>query len=92
MNPDHPDEFTGRPLRIDEIRLVADLRVMHAKVDDLYNLARRLQERHDETDINTYADHTVLAEDIRKVDELYLWFVKLKEMAEKTNRKRVNSK
>ena len=92
MTPDHPDEFTGRPLRIDEIRLVADLRVMHAKVDDLYNLAKRLQERHDETDIVTYADKAVMAEDIHKVDELYLWFVKLKEMAERIERKRVNGR
>ena len=92
MTPDRPDELAGRPLRIEEVRLVADLRVMHAKVDDLYSLAKRLQELHNETDIITYADKTVLAEDIHKIDELYLWFVKLKEMAERIERKRVNGR
>ena len=26
-----------------------------------------------------YADYEVLADDIRKVDQIYLWFVKVKE-------------
>jgi hypothetical protein len=38
-----------------------------------------LKNRHKESDIVKYADQPVLTQDIRKVDEIYLWFVKLKE-------------
>jgi hypothetical protein len=52
---------------------------MHAKVDELYQLVCNLRKRHSESDIVRYADEKVLAENIRKVDELYLWFVNIKE-------------
>lgn len=39
---------TGRWLEIDEVRLVSDLRIMHAKVDELYLLVQNLKRRHDE--------------------------------------------
>jgi hypothetical protein len=68
-----------RWLTIEEIRLVVDLRVMHAKVDELCQLVTAMKRHHDEAGIVKYADHPVLTEDIQKVDELYLWFVKLKE-------------
>jgi hypothetical protein len=68
-----------RWLTIEETRIVSDLRIMHAKVDELYHLVRALKERHNEAAIVKYADQPVLTEDIRKVDEIYLWFVKLKE-------------
>lgn len=73
----------NRALDIEEIRLVADLRVMHAKVDELYQIVTNLKRRHDQSDINTYADQPVLSENIQRVDEIYLWFVSLKEEAEK---------
>jgi hypothetical protein len=38
-----------------------------------------LKKRHDEADVVKYADQPVLTEDIQKVDDIYLWFVKLKE-------------
>ncbi len=76
---------------MEEIRTVADLRIMHAKVDELYQLSQTLRQRHDESAIISYADKSVLAEDIRKVDELYLWFVKLKEASERPSRKASNS-
>ena len=63
----------------DEVRLIGDLRIMHAKVDELYQIVRMLAERHRTEDIREYSDHPVLAENIRKIDEIYLWFVKLKE-------------
>ncbi len=78
---------SGRALTVDEIRVVADLRIMHSKVDELYQVCKILQLRHDEGDVITYADKRVLPEDIRKVDELYLWFVKLKEEAERRLRR-----
>ena len=73
----------GRSLEIEEVRLVADLRVMHSKVDELCNLVRNLKRRHSEANIHKYADQTVLNEDIDRVDEIYNWFVSLKEEGRK---------
>lgn len=69
----------GRWLDVDEIRVVADLRIMHSKVDELYQIVTNLKRRHSESDIITYADQPVLNEDIARVDDIYLWFVRLKE-------------
>jgi len=69
----------GRWLDVDEIRLVSDLRIMHSKVDELYQIVTNLKRRHGETDIRKYADQPVLNEDITRVDEIYLWFVSLKD-------------
>jgi hypothetical protein len=52
---------------------------MHSKVNELYEIIRALQRRHNETDIHKYADAILLASDISRVDDIYLWFVKLKE-------------
>lgn len=68
-----------RWLTIEETRVVSDLRIMHAKVDELFHLVTALKKHHDESDVIKYADQPILTEDIRKVDEIYLWFVKLKE-------------
>lgn len=70
---------TGRWLDIDEVRLVSDLRIMHAKVDELYQVVQNLKRRHSEDAIYRYADHPLLQEDIDRVDQIYLWFVALKE-------------
>ena len=70
---------TERYLKIDEIRLVADLRIMHSKVDELHQIVENLKRRHSQADIHKYADEPVLNEDIANVDELYLWFLSLKE-------------
>jgi hypothetical protein len=69
----------NRWLNIDEIRLIADLRVMHSKVDELYQTVSNLKRRHDDDAIHKYADQRVLSEDIDRVDELYMWFLRLKE-------------
>jgi hypothetical protein len=69
----------NRWITIDETRIVSDLRIMHAKVDELYHIVTALKKRHDEADVVKYADQPVLTEDIQKVDDIYLWFVKLKE-------------
>ena len=69
----------GRSLEIEEVRLVADLRVMHSKVDELYHLVRNLKRRHSEANIHKYADEAVLTEDIERADEIYNWFISLKE-------------
>ena len=68
-----------RWLDVDEVRLVSDLRIMHAKVDELYHLVTNLKRRHGRSDIQKYADQPVLNEDIARVDEIYLWFVSLKD-------------
>jgi hypothetical protein len=69
----------GRWLEIEEVRLVSDLRIMHAKVDELYHVVANLKRRHSQAAIYKYADEEVLMENIARVDELYLWFLKLKE-------------
>jgi hypothetical protein len=73
---EHPSQ---RALDLEEIRLVSDLRIMHAKVDELYQIVSNLRKRQNESDIIVYADQKVLAHNIHKVDEIYLWFVKIKE-------------
>ena len=70
-----------RWLTIEEVRIVSDLRIMHAKVAELSQLVLALKERIDESDIVKYADQPLLTQDIHSVDEIYLWFVKLKEEA-----------
>ena len=84
----NPRSLKGRWLEVDEVRAVADLRIMHSKVDELFQICHSLMDRHDESAVVRYADLPVLAEDIRKVDELYLWFVKLRDMAELGEKKR----
>ena len=69
----------GRTLDIDEVRLVSDLRIMHSKVDELFQIVSNLKHRHNEADVRLYADEPVLEEDISRVDQIYLWFVSLKE-------------
>lgn len=69
----------GRALDIEEVRIVSDLRIMHSKVDELHQIVQNLKRRHSQADIHKYADQPVLSEDIARVDELYLWFLSLKE-------------
>ena len=59
--------------------MVSDLRIMHAKVDELFHFIESLKERHDEWAIVKYADQPVLTGDIQKVGAIYLWFVRVKE-------------
>ena len=73
------DQLQDRWLDVDEIRLIADLRIMHSKVDELYQVVTNLKRRHDDDAIHKYADQRVLSEDIDRVDELYMWFLRLKE-------------
>jgi len=82
-----PAAKSDQGLTVDDIRLVADLRIMHAKVDELYQVCKVLQARHSESAVIRLADAPVLAEDIRKADELYLWFIRLKDEAERVRRR-----
>jgi hypothetical protein len=80
MNPKRSSQAVAeRWLTIEEVRSVSDLRIMHAKVDELYHIVSALKERYDESAIVKYADQPVLTKDIQRVDEIYLWFVRLKE-------------
>jgi len=80
MNPKRSQQSVeDRWLTIEEVRIVSDLRIMHAKVDELFNVVESLKKRHDEEAIVKYADQPVLTEDIQKVDAIYLWFVRVKE-------------
>ena len=70
---------TDRSFEIREVRLISDLRIMHSKVDELYHVVSNLQHHHNEAAIHTYADPPLLAEDIQKVEKIYMWFIALKE-------------
>jgi hypothetical protein len=83
--PTRKQELSERALDIEEVRLVSDLRIMHAAVDELYHLVQSLKQRHDEKDIVQYSDRRLLAQNIQHVDEVYLWYVKLKEETERQN-------
>jgi hypothetical protein len=74
----------NRWLDIDEIRLVSDLRIMHSKVDELYQTVTNLKRRHSHAAIHKYADRAVLSEDITRADEIYVWFVNLKDQLQKS--------
>ena len=68
-----------RFLRIEEIRVIADLRIMHSKINELFQVVSILKRRHPEMAIREYADQRMLDDDIKRVDEIYLWFIGLKE-------------
>jgi hypothetical protein len=76
----NPSAAQPKSLTVEEVRIVADLRIMHGKVDELYHVVGSMQQRHAEVaEIVRYADARLLTDDIRKVDEIYQWFVTLKE-------------
>ncbi len=79
MNKKTEEPVTQRWLDIEEVRLVADLRIMHAKVNELFEIVDVLKVRYDEQIIRRYADQPTLDRDITRVDEIYLWFLRLKE-------------
>jgi len=79
MNPKDPRPPDQRWLEMEEVRLVSDLRIMHSKVNELCAIVRDLKKRYSKTQIDRYADQELLTQEIQQVDEIYLWFVKLKE-------------
>lgn len=66
-------------LNIEHVRLISDLRIMHAKVYELFEIVSVIKKRHDEASIRRFSDHAMLDQDIKRVDEIYLWFIGLKE-------------
>ena len=86
MNPGESENWMtesnkGRQFDIDEMRLIADLRIMHSKVHELFEVVSVLKRGHEESFIRQYADHAMLENDIQRVDEIYLWFISLKEVS-----------
>ncbi len=74
-------------LKIGEVRVVADLRIMHSKVNELFQVVSTLKRRHSESAIRKYSDREALEEDIKRVDEIYLWFVAVKEQGLRLTKK-----
>jgi len=74
-------------LNIDQVRLISDLRIMHAKVYELFEIVSVIKKRHDESSIRRFSDQSMLDQDIKRVDEIYLWFVRLKEEGLRLTRK-----
>lgn len=62
---------------MEEIRLISDLRVMHAKVMELSRSVASLRARYREDDVRKYADAELLAEDIEHAEEIYQFYVSL---------------
>ncbi|MCU1333975.1 MAG: hypothetical protein JWM08_2967 [Candidatus Angelobacter sp.] len=77
----------GPQLDVEEVRLIADLRIMHAKVHELFEVVTVLKRGHEENRIRRYADRAMLDKDIQRMDEIYLWFVSLKEERLKLRRR-----
>ena len=77
----------GPQLDVEEVRLIADLRIMHSKVHELFEVVTVLKRGHEENRIRRYADRAMLDKDIQRMDEIYLWFVSLKEERLKLRRK-----
>lgn len=69
----------NRALDTEEVRLVSDLPVMHAKVRELYGCVESLRKHHAQRQVLKYADAEVLLSDIRRADEIYQFFVTLAE-------------
>jgi hypothetical protein len=79
---------SDRPqLDLEEVRLIADLRIMHSKVHELFEVVSVLKRGREENFIRKYADRAMLEKDIQRVDEIYLWFVRLKEEGLKLRKK-----
>lgn len=76
-----------RSVRIEEVRVVADLRIMHSKVNELFQVVSSLKRRHSEVAIRKYSDREAMEDDIKRVDEIYLWFVALKEQGLRLTKK-----
>ena len=77
----------GSQLDVEEVRLIADLRIMHSKVHELFEVVTVLKRGHEENRIRRYADRAMLDKDIQRMDEIYLWFVSLKEERLKLRRR-----
>lgn len=76
-----PISAKGRALDTDEVRLVSDLRIMHAKVRELYVCVESLRRHHGQPDVLKYADIEALTHDIARADEIYQFFVSLADQA-----------
>lgn len=58
---------------------MSDLRIMHAKVMELYACVETLRRHHGRRDVLKYADSEVLTDDITRADKIYQFFVGLAE-------------
>jgi hypothetical protein len=76
-NPIQP--VSGRWLEVEEIRLIADLRVMHAKVEELFFIVDSMRRRHSGDALALYFDEPVLMNDVRLIDDVYQWYLDLRE-------------
>ena len=70
------------PSRIDQhrkhVELQADLRILHAKVGELFAITQQLKKRVDPDELLATADSGQLAKNIDCMDEVYRWFTSIK--------------
>jgi hypothetical protein len=56
-------------------------------VHELFEIVSVIKSGHEENAIRRYSDQVMLEKDIQRVDEIYLWFVRLKEEGLRLTRK-----
>jgi len=72
------EDIAERWLYVDEIRAIADLRIMHGKVTELKSVVNGLEARYSSSDVVKYSDERILSENIARMDEVYLFYLGLK--------------
>lgn len=71
------------PGLIEEVRLLSEQRVMHAKVDELYNTVQQLRRVMMKTPSSCIPICRRSPDDIQHGDEIFLCYIKLKQQADK---------
>lgn len=69
---------TPQEISVAQVRLIADLRIMHSKTSELYSTINMIRRRHTEADVVSCGDQNALKDDIGKMEQCYGWFLKIK--------------
>ncbi len=64
----------------DGVELQTDLRILHAKVGELFQIVQQVKKHFDLDQVLTTADSRQLAKNIDRMDEVYRWFAGLKNL------------
>ena len=67
-------------LTLQEIRLVADLRLVHSAANNLLGIIGQIKTRHSHAKVAELADPMALLVTIREVEEVRDWLVELKRL------------
>ena len=73
--PDMSSTWDGKR---DAVELQTDLRILHAKVGELFQIVQQVRKHFEVDQVLTTADTRQLAKNIDHMDEVYRWFADLK--------------